>query len=85
MQGETAAAPTVGFAESIARKYQYVMDKSSPHILYRWLVFAVLLTIYFVRVYYANGWFIVTYGLGIYMLNQLIGFISPQVSNYPHH
>jgi hypothetical protein len=79
MQEETSSAPTAGFAESFGRKYQYLMDKSSPHILYRWIGFTLLLTIYFIRVYYANGWFIVTYGLGIYMLNQLIGFISPQV------
>jgi hypothetical protein len=79
MQEETAA-PKIGFAEGLSRKYQYVMDKSSPHVLYRWIVFAVVLTLYFVRVYFANGWFIVTYGLGIYMLNQLIGFLSPQVS-----
>jgi hypothetical protein len=76
---EESAAPKAGFAEGLARKYQYVMDKSSPHVLYRWIVFAVVLTLYFVRVYFANGWFIVTYGLGIYMLNQLIGFLSPQV------
>ena len=80
MQEDTASsAPTVGFAESFARKYQYIMDKSSPHVLYRWIIFGILLSLYFVRVYFANGWFIVTYGLGIYMLNQLIGFISPQV------
>ena len=26
-----------------------------------------------------EGWFIVTYGLGIFLLNNLIGFLSPQV------
>ena len=26
------------------------------------------------------SWFIVTYGLGIYLLNNFIGFLSPQVS-----
>ena len=35
--------------------------------------------IYAVRVYLINGWFIVTYGLGIYLLNNFIGFLSPQV------
>lgn len=60
------------------------MDKSSPHVLYRWILFAVVLTLYLLRVYYLNGWFIVTYGLGIYMLNQLIGFISPQVIRASH-
>lgn len=30
------------------------------------------------RVYLINGWYIITYGLGIYVLNLLIGFLSPQ-------
>lgn len=79
MEEETATSSTSGFTESISRKYQYVMDKSSPHILYRWIIFAVVFALYLTRVYFLNGWFIVTYGLGIYMLNQLIGFLSPQV------
>jgi hypothetical protein len=32
-----------------------------------------------VRVYYARGFYVVTYGLGIYLLNLLIGFLSPMV------
>jgi hypothetical protein len=38
-----------------------------------------MLSMYVFRVYMLNGWFIVSYGLGIYLLNQLIGFLSPQV------
>ena len=34
--------------------------------------------IYCLRVYLINGWYIITYGLGIYVLNLLIGFLSPQ-------
>jgi hypothetical protein len=75
MQEET---PTIGFAESWTRKWQYCLDKSSPLVLYRWIGFAFLMAMYVLRVYYLNGWFIVTYGLGIYLLNQLIGFLSPQ-------
>jgi len=29
-------------------------------------------------VYIIQGWFIVTYGLGIFLLNNFIGFLSPQ-------
>lgn len=29
------------------------------------------------RIFTISGWYIVTYGLGIYLLNQLIGFLSP--------
>merc|ERR1712188_181213 len=34
---------------------------------------------YFVRVWLLRGFYIVTYALGIYNLNLLIGFLSPQI------
>ncbi|KAJ1399126.1 RER1B-like protein [Ochromonadaceae sp. CCMP2298] len=71
------AAPASAVA-SFSRKFQYVMDKSSPMVLYRWLAFSGIFGLYLLRVYMLNGMFIVTYGLGIYLLNQLIGFLSPQ-------
>ena len=37
------------------------------------------IALYAIRVYLVNGWFIVTYGLGIFLLNNFIGFLSPQV------
>ena len=37
-----------------------------------------LLLLYTLRVYMLQGWYIVTYGLGIYLLNLFIGFLSPQ-------
>ena len=45
----------------------------------RWSAFFVFLFLYLVRVYLLNGFFIVTYGLGIYLLNLFIGFLSPAV------
>lgn len=38
-----------------------------------------LVLIYVIRVYFVEGFYIVSYGLGIYILNLLIGFLSPQV------
>lgn len=35
--------------------------------------------IYILRVYYVQGFYVVSYGLGIYVLNLLIGFFSPKV------
>ena len=29
--------------------------------------------------YYLSGWYIVTYALGIYILNLIIGFLSPAI------
>ena len=78
MTEEEVKAP--GFFEGLSRKWQYVLDKSSPHPLYRWITFVFFLSFYILRVYLINGWYIVTYGLGIYLLNQFIGFLTPQVS-----
>lgn len=66
------------YFESTRKKWQYVMDKLSPQIALRWGIFSATFLIYFLRVYLVNGWYIVTYGLGIYLLNNLIGFLSPQ-------
>lgn len=70
-----------GFFENWSRKWQYILDKSSPHPIYRWLFFLLCLGIYALRVYYIQGWYIVTYGLSIFLLNQFIGFLTPQVSS----
>ncbi|KAH7489117.1 Protein RER1 [Phytophthora ramorum] len=64
---------------SIKRKWQYMLDKSTIHVYARWGVALGLLALYLVRVFYLNAFHIVTYGLGIYLLNLFIGFLSPQV------
>jgi hypothetical protein len=69
-----------GFIDRASQKWQYVLDRLSPRHTVRWIMMAVAFSLYCVRVYLVNGWFIVTYGLGIYLLNQLIGFLSPQVN-----
>ncbi|PNH04244.1 Protein RER1C [Tetrabaena socialis] len=60
------------------QRLQVLLDRSSPHITARWscLVFALLC--YIARVWYLRGFYIVSYGLGIYNLNLLLGFITPQ-------
>lgn len=73
----TAAISRWKFA--VSRQYQYLLDKTTPHILQRWIVCLVVAFIYVVRVYLIQGFYIVSYGLGIYILNLLIGFLSPQV------
>lgn len=74
-----AAAPVNQWVNDVSRIFQYYLDKSTPYSMYRWIGTAVLLVIYAVRVYYVQGFYIVSYGLGIYLLNLLIGFLSPLV------
>ena len=82
MQEEPEVA---GIAGKMSSRWQYVLDKMIPHLMMRWIAFTISFSLYVLRVYYLNGWYIVTYGLGIYLLNQLLGFISPQVSFHIYH
>jgi hypothetical protein len=61
------------------RLFQFYLDKTTPFSVYRWIGTAVLGLLYALRVYYIQGFYIVSYGLGIYILNLLIGFLSPLV------
>jgi len=67
------------FRLQASRKYQKFIDDTTPHIIPRWCSSFFLLLLYMLRVWYLGGWYIVTYALGIYMLNLLIGFLSPKV------
>ncbi|KAL9229788.1 hypothetical protein vseg_005219 [Gypsophila vaccaria] len=78
-QTETAAAAASRWSVGISRRFQHLLDKSTPHIVQRWMGLCVVALIYGVRVYLVQGFYIVSYGLGIYVLNLLIGFLSPQV------
>ena len=66
---------------SPCRRYQHLLDKSTIYIKARWGFFFFVLGLYGLRVYLAQGWYIITYGLGIYLLNMFIGFLSPQVES----
>lgn len=77
--GGGGSSPLNKWGHDLWRMYQFYLDKSTPHMTYRWVGTLVLAAIYVLRVYYVQGFYIVSYGLGIYMLNLLIGFLSPLV------
>eukprot|EP00299_Pterocystis_sp_00344_P008010 c2864_g1_i1.p1 GENE.c2864_g1_i1~~c2864_g1_i1.p1 ORF type:complete len:192 (+),score=33.19 c2864_g1_i1:41-577(+) len=58
-------------------RYQRFLDRTAPHIKWRWALTFFLFITYCVRVYLLQGWFVVTYALGIYLLNLFLGFLSP--------
>ncbi|KAK2381773.1 Protein rer1a [Trifolium repens] len=75
-----AAGPPVNqWLQDFSKLFQHYLDKSTPHSTYRWIGTFVIASIYVLRVFYIQGFYIVSYGLGIYMLNLLIGFLSPLV------
>ncbi|KAE7999960.1 hypothetical protein FH972_004335 [Carpinus fangiana] len=75
----TTAAPLAKWRSEFSRAFQYYLDRSTPHPLQRWLGTFAVAMIYVLRVYYVKGFYVVSYGLGIYVLNLLIGFLSPKI------
>lgn len=86
VSGGNGAADEVSQAETailrlklaVWQQFQHVLDKTTPHVLRRWIGFSVLAFLYVIRVYFLQGFYVVSYALGIYILNLLIGFLSPQ-------
>lgn len=74
----SAVAPIAKWKNDFSRMFQYYLDRSTPHPTERWLGTIVVALIYALRVYYVQGFYIISYGLGIYLLNLLIGFLSPK-------
>ncbi|KAI4255626.1 MAG: hypothetical protein LQ352_002471 [Teloschistes flavicans] len=63
----------------LGRLYQSYLDKSTPYTAYRWIGTAVLLALFFLRIVVAQGWYIVCYSLGIYLLNLFLAFLQPKI------
>ncbi|CAE7743394.1 RER1B, partial [Symbiodinium pilosum] len=79
MEDAQEAPAVVGCLGSMQRKFQHYVDKTTVWTKTRWLALVVCLLLYVARVYLIQGFYIVSYGLGIYLLNLLIGFLSPAV------
>lgn len=77
--GASPVSPLSKWRNEFSRAFQYYLDRSAPHLVNRWLGTLVAAAIYIFRVYYVQGFYVISYGLGIYILNLLIGFMSPKV------
>lgn len=78
-ENDGGATPIAKWKSEYSRTFQYLLDRSTPHALRRWLGTLAVAMIYVLRVYYVRGFYVISYGLGIYILNLLIGFLSPKV------
>jgi hypothetical protein len=58
--------------------YQSYLDASTPYTPHRWGVTILLLTLFFIRILLVQGWYIVAYCLGIYLLNLFLAFLQPK-------
>ncbi|KAI8076848.1 Rer1 family protein [Halteromyces radiatus] len=62
----------------LERRFQHFLDEVTPFTQYRWIATTVLLVLFMLRIILAEGWYIVTYALGIYMLNLFLAFLTPK-------
>ncbi|CUM63251.1 uncharacterized protein PRCAT00000822001 [Priceomyces carsonii] len=58
--------------------YQKYLDQSVPYTRNRWIGSASLLAIFLLRIFFSQGWYIICYGLGIYLLNLFLAFLTPK-------
>ncbi|RAL60146.1 hypothetical protein DID88_000771 [Monilinia fructigena] len=75
---QTPFAAVSAQTSKIGRQYQAWLDKSTPYVPYRWLTTFGLLLLFFIRIFVAQGWYIVAYSLGIYLLNLFLAFLQPK-------
>ncbi|KAI9776631.1 MAG: hypothetical protein M1835_005462, partial [Candelina submexicana] len=62
----------------VGRIYQAYLDKSTPFVTYRWIGTGAVLISFMLRIVIAQGWYIVAYSLGIYLLNLFLAFLQPK-------
>ncbi|KAJ1993463.1 hypothetical protein H4R33_000656 [Dimargaris cristalligena] len=60
------------------RRIQYFLDSTISYTTYRWIFTVVALVGFLARIFSTHGWYIVTYALGIYMLNLFLAFLTPK-------
>ena len=75
---DAASLPGGPAFSKLAQAYRHYLDKTTPHVAARWAALALVVLVYAVRAYLLRGFYIITYALGIYNLNLLLGFLTPQ-------
>lgn len=66
------------YVHLVKTTYQTYLDKTTPHIKYRWSAFGVLFFLFFIRIIHVQGFYVVCYGYCIFLLNQFLLFLSPK-------
>jgi len=83
MEGDSGNASQPGVVVRAYRRYcelhQHYLDRSTPFVTGRWAFWVGLALLYTIRVYLLQGWYIVTYAVGIYLLNLFLAFLTPKI------
>ncbi|KAL2913845.1 hypothetical protein HK105_206579 [Polyrhizophydium stewartii] len=81
LEPDTAPGASAGIASHYAqaqKRFRKILDDITPFVHQRWAGTAILGLLYAVRAFTIGGWYIVTYALGIYLLNLFLAFLTPK-------
>ncbi len=70
--------PQTTHSRFAAAQFQTFADRVAPYQYRRWGATGALFVLFMLRILLAQGWFIVAYALGIYVLNLFIHFLTPK-------
>ncbi|KCV73253.1 hypothetical protein H696_00794 [Fonticula alba] len=59
--------------------YRYYLDRLAPYLAIRWSITGTLFVLFALRVVLSQGFYIIAYALGIYMLNMFLSFLTPAI------
>ncbi|RIA91575.1 putative Golgi membrane protein [Glomus cerebriforme] len=63
---------------ALEKRYQKFLDEVTPYYAYRWIATVVILLLFMLRIFTIQGFYIITYALGIYLLNLFLAFLQPK-------
>ncbi|TFB04881.1 Protein RER1 [Trichoderma ghanense] len=55
---QTPFAAVTAHTTRLQRQYQAILDQSTPYVTYRWIGTGVALVLFFLRIFFAQGWYI---------------------------
>ncbi|KAL6938116.1 retention in endoplasmic reticulum protein 1 [Hanseniaspora osmophila] len=75
---ESAENPMQKQLHGLHTLYQTYLDRTTPHKGYRWIAWGALFFVFFMRVVYLQGFYVVCYAYSIFALNQFLLFLTPK-------
>lgn len=63
----------------LSQRLQKFLDDITPFRTPRWIGAGALVVLFMIRIIMLQGWYIITYALGIYHLNLFIAFLTPKI------
>ncbi|PJF17778.1 hypothetical protein PSACC_02415 [Paramicrosporidium saccamoebae] len=76
-QSQQSQPPPPG-SRDYHNRYQYWVDRTTPHMVPRWITTCTLLLLFLLRIITYQGFYVIAYALGIYLLNTFLLFLSPR-------